>query len=256
MRGKPEPSGLFASAPFVYLINVTRGTGGVQFVEPESCAVTPPSAVASATGFDCSWHAAAGVVTVDCTVTVTEPPGAMLPSEQLSALPAIGFTHVPCGVDAVCHTRPPALGSWSVSLTLFAGAAPGLLTLMENDTCAPAANVPFFGSFSTLSCGCAHDTLMRTGPAELFVLSRSLAAVTVAVLSRAGQFCMLVVAETTTVRVVPAGSFPNEHVITLALIEHAAASAPPTVQARLPGSVSLRTTLYASSGPFDVTVSV
>src|SRR3989442_14853952 len=64
--------------------------GGVQFSEPESCARKPPSAVAIAAGLGCGTQAAAGVVGVLTTVTVTEPWAGMVPKLQLSAFPAIG----------------------------------------------------------------------------------------------------------------------------------------------------------------------
>ena len=44
--------------------------GGTQFNDPESVALKPPSAVASATGFGCDWHAASGVPPTLVTVTV------------------------------------------------------------------------------------------------------------------------------------------------------------------------------------------
>ena len=88
----------------------------MQLSDPLSCVVSEP-AIAMAAGFDCVWHAAAGVVAVLVTVTVTDPPGAMAPSEQLSAFPTMGLTHVPAVVVAVDHTSPPAPGSASLSVT-------------------------------------------------------------------------------------------------------------------------------------------
>src|SRR6185436_20423435 len=48
--------------------------GGTQFNDPESVALNPPSAVASATGFGCDWQAAIGVGPRLVTVTVAVCP--------------------------------------------------------------------------------------------------------------------------------------------------------------------------------------
>src|SRR2546425_866516 len=130
--------------------------GGIQFSEPESCARKPPSAVAIAAGLGCGTQAAAGVVGVLTTVTVTEPWAGMVPKLQLSAFPAIGFTQVPCVGVAVCQTSPPLPGSTSVSCTFVAACAPvgaGLLTTIVKLTCDPCVKVPLSGVFSTISCG-------------------------------------------------------------------------------------------------------
>src|SRR5262245_10519375 len=127
--------------------------GGVQLMLPESCAWRPPSAVANATGFGCSWHADAGVVTPDDTVTVTDPPGAIVPKAQSSTL--LAMAQVPCVVVMLVKNRPPLLGSWSCRCTLVALASPSLPTIMVKLTCPPCWNVPSFGLFTIVMCGLA-----------------------------------------------------------------------------------------------------
>lgn len=121
--------------------------GGVQVMEPESRAVRPLSAVAMAAGFGCGWHAASGVVAGLDTVTVTDPPAGMVPSMQFSTLP---LNEQLAGVTDV-QVRPPLIGRVSVSLTLVAGAVPGLLTTMVKRTCPPWTKLPLSGVLTTLS---------------------------------------------------------------------------------------------------------
>src|SRR5438445_3735383 len=110
--------------------------GGVHVRSPISCAVRPPSAVAFARLVEpsvpllgWSWQAAAGVVAALVTVTVTDPPAAIVPRLQLSKLATM--VQLPCDVLMLDQTRPPLPGNWSVSVTLVAELLPagaGLLT--------------------------------------------------------------------------------------------------------------------------------
>src|SRR5262249_51748883 len=127
--------------------------GGVQLIEPLSCAVSPPSALATAAGFGCDWQAAAGVVAGLETVMVTEACGAMSPSEQLSVL--LTIEQVPWLLVELVQVRPPLVGSASVSVTFFALALPaaaGLLSPYTSLSRSPIVNDPLSGVFTTFNC--------------------------------------------------------------------------------------------------------
>ena len=109
--------------------------------EPESSALRGPSAVAIACGLGWDWQAAAGVVASDTVmVTALPAPAAMLPKLQVSKLVA-ETPHDPRLVPTVAADQfsPPAVGNWSLRLTLVAvlPAAPSLLTTMVKLTAPP-----------------------------------------------------------------------------------------------------------------------
>src|SRR6266581_3355501 len=127
--------------------------GGVQVREPASSATSPPSAVACASGLGCDWQAAAGVLAKD-TVTVTEPPFAIVPKLQVSKLPAEMLQDPwPTVMLAPDQSSPPLVGSWSLSLALVASLPPSLLTTMVKLTAPPWLNFPPSGVLTTFRCG-------------------------------------------------------------------------------------------------------
>jgi len=134
-----------AGAPHPPCVTVVRlgGGGGVQFSEPESVALRPPSAVALAAGFGCDVQAPAGVLASD-TVMVTELPALIDPrfghESRLDALivHALGGTGLTV-IVAPDQFSPPAVGSWSLSATCVATlpACPSFETTIVNDTGPP-----------------------------------------------------------------------------------------------------------------------
>src|SRR5205814_1018160 len=73
---------------------------------------------------------------------------------------------------AVCHTRPPVLGSWSFSLTLAADRpVPGLLTTMVKLAWPFWLKVPLSGVLSTVSCAGAGVHVSEPASCALGVLS-------------------------------------------------------------------------------------